>query len=111
MEVHSGSSPVWVWCPAKTEAAEDFQHPSCIPTDEASVVACFTRDLRGPRIARISPATLLHTKGDIAFIAERGTTREVPKSMLVKWYEGLLLLEELEADRHSRKGEWFGSEL
>jgi len=93
----SGASPVWVWCPVNAEQATSFQHPSNIPTDEAAAKSCFIERLRGPRTARISRVTLLHTKGNEALIAEDGATRTVPKSMVLPFYEGLLLLQELES--------------
>lgn len=48
-------------------------------------------------------------------IAENGATREVPKTMmLLHWYEGLLLLDELEQSRKkagSLQAEWLDDEL
>jgi len=89
------STACWVWCPV--ESSQDFKHPADVPIgDEVAAKAAFLELMRGPRLARISPATMLQTKGNLALIAEKGATREVPKSMVLPWYEGLLLLEELE---------------
>jgi len=91
-----GNNTVWVWAPL--EKSKDFRHPADIPTeDEAVAKACFIDGLRGPRSARISPVTMLQSKGNMAMIAEKGATREVPKFMILPWYEGLLILEEMEA--------------
>jgi len=65
--------------------------------DEAAARACFIDQLRGPRVSRIRPARKLKSEGNRAFIAEQGATRWVPDFMLLHWYEGLLILEELEA--------------
>lgn len=89
-----GSNPVWVW--SAVGANVPFRHPSEIPVQVGSAKASFGDDIRGPRIARISAATLLQSKGLTCLIAERGATREVPKSQILTWYEGLLLLQELE---------------
>jgi len=96
MSTQGGSSSVWVWCPVEAEKGQPFQHPSDVPTDDPEAAKVrFVKGIRGPRLARISPATLLQSKGNLCLIAERGATREVPKPMVLPWYEGLLLLEEI----------------
>mmetsp|Transcript_67519 Transcript_67519/g.197550 ORF Transcript_67519/g.197550 Transcript_67519/m.197550 type:complete len:644 (+) Transcript_67519:69-2000(+) len=111
----SAQTQVWVWQPANGEKEVAFQHPSDLPyDDEATAKARFLDQIRGPRLARISPATILQSKGQLALIAEQGATREVPKSVILPWYEGLLLLEELEAVQGadaSRHPAWCNSEL
>lgn len=114
MSAQSGSSSVWVWCPASGDPLSPFQHPSDIPTDENTAKTRWVDNVRGPRLARISAATLLQTKGSSALIAENGATREVPRSMVLPWYEGLLLLEELEASQGQRdvlKAIWCDDDL
>lgn len=111
----SQSSTVWVWCPVESQKDKVFRHPADIPfEDEAAAKACFIECLRGPKTARINPATMLQSKGNVALIAERGATREVPKFMILPWYEGLLILEELEAVQgksgHIQAG-WWDQEL
>jgi len=94
----STQSQVWVWRSALDDKQVHFQHPSEIPaSDESLSKTRFVEQLRGPRLARISPATLLQTTPNMALIAESGATREVNKPLVMPWYEGLLLLEALEA--------------
>lgn len=107
---------VWVWVPASGDAATFFRHPSDLPPieDEAAVKSYFMDGIRGSRIARISPATRLPSKGKMVLIAEKGATREVPPHMILPWYEGLLLLDELESTKGlaGRLGAtWFDEEL
>ena len=97
----SATGRAWLWCPASGDALSSFLHPSDVPTtDEAAATACFVNNARGPRHARISPITAQKTDwGDgtgFIRITERGAASEVPKHMVLPWYEGLLLLEELE---------------
>lgn len=109
----NASSQVWVWAPAR-ESSETFEHPSDLPGDELTAKARWEQNKRGPRLARISPATLLKMQGNIALIAEQGATREVPKSMVLPWYEGLLLLDELEQTCEKTgalQAEWRNDEL
>lgn len=108
-----GPLPVWVWSPAG-DSNNDFQHPSEIPLDLESAKVRWMQNRRGPRLARISRADLLQTKGSMHLIAENGATREVPKFMVLPWYEGLLLLDTLvEATRDNAvlKAEWLDDEL
>jgi len=105
----------WVWYPATDARSSAFKHPGEVPLDdEAAARACFVESLRGPRAARISPATILQNKGNVALIAEKGATREVDACMLLPWYEGLLLLEAL-SEAQGREGripaEWLDDEL
>jgi len=107
---------VWVWVAADSDATRFFRHPADLPAmeEEAAVKSFFMDAKRGTRIARISPATRLPSKGKMALIAEKGATREVPTHMLLAWYEGLLLLDELESTKGlaGRLGAtWFDEEL
>lgn len=111
----SQSMACWVWCPVESSKAAQFRHPAEVPLEDAAAAkAAFMESLRGPRVARISPATMLQAKGASALIAEKGATREVPKYMVLPWYEGLLLLEALEA-RQGQPGfipaTWLDGEL
>eukprot|EP00927_Polykrikos_kofoidii_P081656 TRINITY_DN7926_c0_g1_i1.p1 TRINITY_DN7926_c0_g1~~TRINITY_DN7926_c0_g1_i1.p1 ORF type:complete len:711 (-),score=120.82 TRINITY_DN7926_c0_g1_i1:138-2270(-) len=92
----SSSQQVWVWCPLPGDRDTILEHPSDLPMDEATAKVRWVQGRRGPRLSRISPATLIQTKGTTALIAEAGATREIPKSTVLPWYEGLLLLDELE---------------
>mmetsp|Transcript_16192 Transcript_16192/g.48089 ORF Transcript_16192/g.48089 Transcript_16192/m.48089 type:complete len:641 (-) Transcript_16192:72-1994(-) len=109
------STQCWVWCPASQTKGAQFKHPAEVPLDDEDAArACFVECVKGPRVARISPAMLLQTKGNLCLIAEKGATREVPKYMVLPWYEGLLILETLEANE-GQPGflavGWFDSEL
>jgi len=70
------STACWVWRAAESSKDQPFKHPAEVPANDE--------------------ATMLQAKGNLALIAENGTTKEVPKVMVLPWYEGLLLLEELE---------------
>lgn len=107
----STSTAVWVWSPLESTGTKP-PHPADIPTTAASAKATWTEGKRGPRLARISAATLLQYKGSFVLIAEKGAVREVHKSYVLPWYEGLLLIEQLEngpADR--MQASWCDSEL
>merc|ERR1719259_936044 len=57
---------------------------------------------------------MLQTKGNLCLIAEKGATREVQKAWVLPWYEGLLILEALEANEGQpgfMTATWFDSEL
>ena len=97
MSAKGATNSVWVWCAVEADRDVPFQHPANVPVDDEALAKLhFVDKVRGPRFARISPATLLQAKGNTALIAERGATREVPKPFVLPWYEGLLLLEEIE---------------
>lgn len=88
----------WIWCPVDKNQASTFKHPADLPIeDEEMAKKLFVEGMRGPKIARISPAQMIKSEGNMALIAEKGSIREVPKYMVLPWYEGLLLLEELQA--------------
>eukprot|EP00929_Paragymnodinium_shiwhaense_P091645 TRINITY_DN5154_c0_g1_i1.p1 TRINITY_DN5154_c0_g1~~TRINITY_DN5154_c0_g1_i1.p1 ORF type:complete len:605 (-),score=155.24 TRINITY_DN5154_c0_g1_i1:181-1995(-) len=108
----ANSTQVWIWGTAAEK--EDFVHPSHIPTDEATAKVRFIDGKRGPRLNRIRPAILLQTKGNLALIQENGVSKEVPKATMIPWYEGLLLLEELDVhknDRRYMKAQWASGDL
>mmetsp|Transcript_17500 Transcript_17500/g.54830 ORF Transcript_17500/g.54830 Transcript_17500/m.54830 type:complete len:647 (-) Transcript_17500:202-2142(-) len=115
MSAPAGANQVWVWRPAQSDSKTGFRHPSDVPLeDEAASNACFADQVRGPLLARISPATLLQTKERVVLIAEQGATREIPKPFVLPWYEGLLLLEELEdlqAKGEQTNAGWCNDEL
>lgn len=65
-------------------------------------------------MARICSATLLQHKGDISVIAENGVVREIPTSYVLPWYEGLLLIEQMERSKGTPDrlhAHWCGDEL
>jgi len=102
------ASARWVWDPAEGTA---FTHPSEFPShDEASAKARFVDRLYGLRGVKISRVTQLEKRGSVAMIARMdGSNHEVPVARLLPWYEGLLLLQELE--RQAKPPEWFSQEL
>lgn len=103
----------WVWCPV--DSSRDFVHPADVPFgDTAAAKAAFLERMRGPRLARISPAMMLPMTGDLKTIAQKGATRQVPSWMVLPWSEGLLILDELEQVQgqlgHLQAG-WYDDEL
>mmetsp|Transcript_38624 Transcript_38624/g.90746 ORF Transcript_38624/g.90746 Transcript_38624/m.90746 type:complete len:681 (-) Transcript_38624:116-2158(-) len=89
---------VWVWS-AVDGSSGQFVHPADLPASEAASHKCWTEGRRGPRVAKISPATSLESRGEISVVEQNGVRRELHKSMVLPWYEGLLLLDEQKASR------------
>lgn len=109
------TTDVWVWCPTEETKDRSQMHPADLPeNDEALAKRMFIDKVRGPRMSRISIAQQVCLKGDSVLIAENGATREVSRSFLLPWYEGLLLLQEIEHSK-GKKGQmpasWFSAEL
>lgn len=88
----SNATPCWVWRP--TDPNAEFRHPAEMTGDSAAKVDF---RMRGPQIARLSPATMLQNKpNNMVMIAEKGAMLDVPKYQILPWYEGLLLLEDFQ---------------
>lgn len=104
------SGQVWVWSPVNDKAA-GFRHPGDLPVDEEALAkACFVENVRGPKMpANLRQAQMLDKKGRTVLIAEEGTTREVPSNLVLSWYEGLLLLQELQEKQDRPK--WWNTEM
>lgn len=104
------SGQVWVWSPVNDKGA-GFRHPADLPADEEALAkTCFVENVRGPKMpAKLSQAQMLDKKGRTVLIAENGTTREVPSSLVLSWYEGLLLLQELQEKQD--KPNWWETEM
>lgn len=86
---------IWVWDPVD---GEKFQHPGELPTSTQASNAFFFDKIFGPKLAKISRASLLDRKGGLSMIArEDGSTHEVPTNRVLPWYEGLLILQQIEA--------------
>ena len=88
---------VWIWDPVDANAA--FQHPQETPENNLVMAKeCFMDGKIGARLNKLSKATLVDQNGSIAMVArEDGSRHEVPLARLLHWYEGLLVLQELEA--------------
>eukprot|EP00747_Dinoflagellata_sp_TGD_P034093 gnl/TRDRNA2_/TRDRNA2_137050_c0_seq1.p1 gnl/TRDRNA2_/TRDRNA2_137050_c0~~gnl/TRDRNA2_/TRDRNA2_137050_c0_seq1.p1 ORF type:complete len:638 (-),score=99.45 gnl/TRDRNA2_/TRDRNA2_137050_c0_seq1:31-1845(-) len=85
-----------------------------MPTEEAACQRMFGENKRGPRAARISKVSALETRDSTILVAERGVTKEVPKSLLLPWYEGLLLLDEMctsQGKGERISAEWIDADL
>lgn len=101
------NSSEWIWCPQPDDKVV-FRHPSELPMDEAGLQAFYDHGKRGPSIAQIKHVTLLQNNGKTVIIADKGATREVPKEILLPWYEGLLLIDAL---RRQQDRKWCDAEL
>ncbi|CAE7609221.1 Abcb10 [Symbiodinium sp. CCMP2456] len=88
---------VWIWDPVDANAA--FQHPQEPPENNLVMAKeCFMDGKIGARLNKLSRATLVDQNGSIAMVTrEDGSRHEVPRARLLQWYEGLLVLQELEA--------------
>ena len=93
---------VWIWDPV--DANSPFQHPQEPPeNDEVMATECFMAGKTGPRLNKLSKATLQNQTGSVAMVTrEDGSSHEVPRTRVLYWYEGLLVLQELEAKRDAR---------
>lgn len=109
------SGGCWVWKAA--QPSQEFKHPADVPTgeDEATIQSVFVERRRGPATSRISQATFLRAqKGGMVEIAEKGVLMVVPKSQVLHWYEGLLLLDEIEqasTQAGNIQAEWWNDDL
>eukprot|EP00913_Durusdinium_trenchii_P016509 g15516.t1 len=83
-----GDKQVWVW-----DAVQgDFVHPGELPVDPD--LARRIQDLTGPEVAQISRATVLdHNAGIVLIERQDGRKEEVPKSRILHWFEGVLILQ------------------
>eukprot|EP00746_Dinoflagellata_sp_MGD_P074976 gnl/MRDRNA2_/MRDRNA2_30213_c0_seq2.p1 gnl/MRDRNA2_/MRDRNA2_30213_c0~~gnl/MRDRNA2_/MRDRNA2_30213_c0_seq2.p1 ORF type:complete len:676 (+),score=135.19 gnl/MRDRNA2_/MRDRNA2_30213_c0_seq2:167-2194(+) len=91
---------VWVWCDAaKQSPSLPPRDPAEIPTTKIEAKKAFHKDLKGPKLVRLGKAMQLglpDPKTKMCTIEEEGSTRLVPQGIVLPWYEGLLLLQELE---------------
>lgn len=88
----------WLWCPVSDAPGAKFQHPADIAQGEELAEAHFVEGGRGPKLARLSAITLLSSKTskpNTLLVARHGATQEVPRTRLLPWHEGLLLIQEL----------------
>lgn len=106
---------MWYWCPVSP--SRTFTHPADLPVnDEALAKKYFLENVRGPRIARIKPVTMLRpneTKDSFVVIMD-GREQEVPISHVIHWHEGLFLLDQLAATKGLPGHfdcDWFTDEL
>lgn len=113
MRPASGGAPAdakdfWIWDPID---GATFSHPSeCPVDDEALAKAKFIEKKCGPHFTKISAVKVLDRKGNIVMIARSdGSNHEVDKSRLLPWYEGLVVLQEIEGKRNLPG--WFTSEV
>jgi len=87
----------WLWQAAEEGVSILTRDPAAMPSGHASALKALQMRICGPRFARIIPVKILKTKNNSALISEGGEeTRPVPLGLTIPWYEGLLLLEELE---------------
>ena len=104
---------LWLFNPVKSDDVE-FHHPCEMPIDETVSRRLFVDGKRGPQGSRISKVVPVEKNSTTWLVAERGVTKEVPKTLLLPWYEGLLLLQEIEA-RRGKQGsvcvDWMDADL
>lgn len=108
--VTNGSSDVWVWDPLSETA--DFVHPGELPNDRQVAKTRLINGISGPFLAKITPVILAgYNQGQGIATVERdgGRMEEVPKSRVLPWCEGLLMLQALRASR--REVQWFTRNL
>lgn len=103
--------PCWIWCSADSQDGAGLRDPSEIPENSKVHEERIAKDLFGPRWARLAEAVLLELKGMLALVQVRGVPKkmEVPATQLLQWYEGLLVLDEINARgdvRRDPKANW-----
>mmetsp|Transcript_9907 Transcript_9907/g.29629 ORF Transcript_9907/g.29629 Transcript_9907/m.29629 type:complete len:660 (+) Transcript_9907:46-2025(+) len=88
------NEPCWFWR-GVAGSVNTLRDPSAIPADRKQHEARVRRNLWGPRWARVCPGRLLSIKGKLSTVEDSETKRpeQVPTSMLLPMYEGLLVLE------------------
>lgn len=100
----------WVWRPAVSGDA--LCDPSALPHGRDDHSTRLQADLWGPRYAKLCPVVLLEQPaGPTAKVVEKGKgdAFEVPTNQLLPWYEGLLVLNEVE--RSEEGAPWLRGEL
>ncbi|CAE7367088.1 unnamed protein product, partial [Symbiodinium natans] len=104
--MRAAHTAVWIWDPVDASAV--FHHPQEIPEgNEELSKERFMDRMVGARLNKLSKATLLDQKGPIAMVSrEDGSSHEVPTGRMLPYYEGLLVLQELEA-KDDPKVTWF----
>uniref|UniRef100_A0A7S0AWT3 Uncharacterized protein n=1 Tax=Pyrodinium bahamense TaxID=73915 RepID=A0A7S0AWT3_9DINO len=83
----------WFW--RSTAESGALRDPSALPVDRRAHEARIQKGLWGPRWARLCPGRLLELKGSRALVIDHQTktSEKVPASLLLLWYEGLLVLD------------------
>jgi len=105
------SEQCWFWRAAVEGAASVLRDPSALPMDRRAHEARILKNLWGPRWARLCPGTLVEVKGRSAHVRDLETQRsqKVPASLLLPWYEGLLVLDAV--SRAEAQVSWFTDSL
>ena len=85
---------IWLWKSVDGEEAV-FQHPSDLPSSHRATEAFFDDCVRGPSIARLTPAMLVNMSEKVVRVKAGDTELDVPKAHVLPWYEGLMVLESL----------------
>lgn len=102
------SSYVWVWCDANNDAPSlPHRDPAEIPLKKAEAHRAFRKGLKGPRLVRLGRARQVDADKKGMYTVEEDVdgaliTRQVHKSLVLPWYEGLLLLQELELQQKEK---------
>lgn len=88
----------WLWQPIEGLGVPLTRDPAALPTRHPEAVKSLRDGFRGPKFARLVPVQVLKVKAPAALVQEKGQdVRAVPAGLTIPWYEGLLLLSELEA--------------
>lgn len=91
---------VWMW---RSLDSTELRDPAELPESAAAHKA---RIGVGPRWARLCPVTVAEVRGPLTSVkSEKGESLEIPTSLLLPWYEGLLVLDAMEQANCTE--EWF----
>mmetsp|Transcript_19678 Transcript_19678/g.52533 ORF Transcript_19678/g.52533 Transcript_19678/m.52533 type:complete len:550 (-) Transcript_19678:42-1691(-) len=90
------SLPAWLWQPNEVGACLT-RDPAALPNTFASAVKALQHGCRGPSFARLVPVTVLKTRARQSLVRQDNEEPQaVPSGLTIPWYEGLLLLDEME---------------
>jgi len=85
----------WFWRAVVEGAGGGLRDASALPSEPRAHAARINKNLWGPRWARLCPARLVEVRGPHALIREQDKEKpeRLPASLLLLWYEGLLVLD------------------
>lgn len=104
----------WLWLPV----GGDTTHPAETPKDEGTASKRWAQNLRGPRLARITPVNVLMdkkaSKVNHVCVMVKDSLKEVPKHLVLHEREGFLIIQELvrrEGDSAFLKADWVDADF
>jgi len=96
----AAANRVWYW--QSVDDKQELRHPALIPKDDPALAKkVFLEGQKGPKYTKLSKAVFSATQGPdksiVSLMEEQGRLTEVPRNVTLQWFEGLLLLEEVDS--------------